>query len=229
MLLKEFRQSLEFHDILNPKLFVNQKLKSQIRDKLIQIANLFATDCKINQEQIIDYYLVGGNAGFSYTDVSDLDVHIIIDFRTINSGDIDLADYYKDKKDLFTDNHTITIEGYPVELYIQDLSEKSPAGQGIYSLTRDEFIISPKKVKIDYNDSKLIFKIESYIRKIDNANDIVELKALKTKLKNMRTAGLVRGGEYSFENLCWKSLRNLGWIDTMNSKYKKLRDSELSI
>jgi predicted nucleotidyltransferase len=204
-------------------------LKSQIRDKLIQIANLFAIDCNISQKQIIDYYLVGANAHYNYTELSDIDVHIIIDFRTINGGDIDLADYYKDKKELFTDNHTITIEGYPVELYVQDVSQLSPKGQGIYSLTQNKFLIKPQQVEIDYNDPKLISKIESYIKKIDNTDSIEEMRKLKTKLKNMRTIGLTRVGEFSIENLTVKSLRNLGYIEKLQDKYKSLLDKALSI
>jgi hypothetical protein len=229
LLLEEFSAKLEYHNVLNKSLYDKYTLKSQVKDKLIQIANLFRDDCNISTELVIDYYLVGGNANYNYTHQSDIDIHIIIDFNKINSGTIDLVDYFKSKKELWADNHTITIAGYNVELYVQDINATMPINQGCYSLVQDKFIITPKKVKVDYDDPKLQEKVESFIYKIDNANTILVLSHIKEKLKNLRTIGLHKGGEFSTENLVFKSLRNLGYIEKLQYKYKTLRDKKLSL
>lgn len=229
MLLFEFSTKLEYHDVLNPQLFDGYKLKDNISSKLLQIANLFRIDCSLSENLVEDYYLVGGNANTNYTSQSDIDIHLIVDFTKINSGEINLVDYYKVKKELWSDNHTITIASYPVELYVQDSNSTSPKDQGIYSLTQDRFIITPKHVKVDYEDPKLISKVKQFIHKIDVAKELTTLKAIKDKLKSLRTIGLQRGGEFSWENSCYKSLRNLGYIEKLQQKYKTLRDKQLSL
>jgi len=45
----------------------------------------------------------------------------------------------------------------------------------------------------------------------------------------MRKAGLERAGEWSTENLVFKSLRNLGFIDRISDKIRELEDQELSL
>lgn len=229
MFLFEFLSKLEYHDTLNTSLFDGYMLKSNIKNKLIQIAHLFRDDCKLNEAVVQDYHLVGGNCNFNYTTQSDIDVHLIVDFSKINSGTIDLADYFKAKKELWSDNHTITIAGYPVELYVQDVNESIPMNQGCYSLTEDRFIITPKKAKIDYDDPKLQKKVESFIRSIRVTDDLEKLKQLKNKLKTLRTIGLQKGGEFSIDNLLVKSLRNRGYIEMLDKKYKLIRDKQLSL
>jgi tRNA splicing endonuclease len=56
-----------------------------------------------------------------------------------------------------------------------------------------------------------------------------QFDVLKTKFKNMRTAGLQRFGEFSRENLVFKELRNRGYIDKMNKYEASLKDKELSL
>ena len=45
----------------------------------------------------------------------------------------------------------------------------------------------------------------------------------------MRKAGLERAGEWSVENLCFKTLRNLGLIDDLTERIRELEDDELSL
>jgi hypothetical protein len=43
---------------------------------------------------------------------------------------------------------------------------------------------------------------------------------IKSKLKNMRSAGLEDNGEYSIENLAFKVLRRNGFIERINAIYQ---------
>jgi len=45
----------------------------------------------------------------------------------------------------------------------------------------------------------------------------------------MRKAGLERAGEWSVENLCFKTLRNLGLIDDLTERVRELEDEQLSL
>lgn len=229
MLLQEFQQTLQYHDNLNIKLFKNNKLKKQVIKQLIIIANLFRENCKVPHNVIKDIILTGGNAGYSYTSVSDVDVHIVIDFSKIENGDIDLVDYYKSKKELWSSEHNIVIYGYPVELYIQDSADDHPSGQAIYSILHDKWIVQPKQAPPDYDDPALINKVIKYIDKIDKCASIEEAKLLKDKLKSLRNSGLQYGGEFSLGNLAFKELRNLGYIQKFHNAYKSLLDRSLSL
>lgn len=227
--IQEFQQTLQYHDNLNSKLFKNNKLRKNIKNYLLNIAELFRVECKIQEDGVIDIILTGGNANYNYTTISDIDIHIIIDFSTINNGDIDLVDYYKDKKNLWAVEHNITILGYPVELYIQNSIDGHPSGQGIYSILHNRWVVVPKQISPNYEDPTLINKVEKFIEKIDQCQDIDTAKRLKETLKNMRTSGLLHGGEFSIENLVFKQLRNIGVIDKLDKVHKTLVDRAYTI
>jgi hypothetical protein len=38
----------------------------------------------------------------------------------------------------------------------------------------------------------------------------------------MRSAGLEKGGEFSFENVMYKELRNRSWVDKLNHRLDEL-------
>jgi hypothetical protein len=61
-----------------------------------------------------------------------------------------------------------------------------------------------------------------------NASD-QSFKQLKDKVKNMRASGLQKAGEFAFENLVFKELRNTGVLDKMNEYIRLRKDEELSL
>jgi hypothetical protein len=52
---------------------------------------------------------------------------------------------------------------------------------------------------------------------------------LKKKLSDMRSSGIAKGGEFGFENLVFKELRNRGYLDKMNKYEKTAKDQQLSL
>ena len=62
---------------LNPKLWTNDKLKPEIKQQLIKIADVFKEFIGIPLE-VVDYTLTGSNANYTWTSYSDLDLHIIV-------------------------------------------------------------------------------------------------------------------------------------------------------
>ena len=76
---------IQYHDTLNPKLWENNLLKSEIKDKLIKIYKTFVD--KLQEDEIpvdvVDVLLLGSNASYNYTDNSDIDLHIVVDFNDI--------------------------------------------------------------------------------------------------------------------------------------------------
>jgi hypothetical protein len=233
--LLEYETTLGYHDELNPALWYNNKLNSGVRKHLLKIAEVWRDFADIPEKAIKDIVMTGGNANFNYTPISDIDVHLIVDKEEITDCDPDYLDeYLKDKKTLWSLLHNIQVHGYDVELYAQDVSEPGSPDQGVYSLFKNEWIKTPKKEKVNYNDIFLIKKVKSLKHKIDHfvktkSDNVEEIQKFKDKLKDMRSAAVRKGGEFSLENMAFKELRNSGYIDKLSDYITNLQDKQLSL
>ncbi|NDC40146.1 MAG: hypothetical protein EBZ77_01100, partial [Chitinophagia bacterium] len=76
-------------------------------------------------------------------------------------------------------------------------------------------------------------KVEQFIEKIDtlisSGAEDAALENIKTKFRNMRSSALKQGGEFSVENLVFKELRNLGYIDKVTEYIRSKQDQRLSL
>ena len=227
--------TLQYHDILNPKIWENNHLNKEVKKHLLDIAEAWRDFSNIPKSSIKDIVLTGGNANYNYTDYSDLDVHLLVDKNKIADCEKTIFDdYLKDKKALWALNHNITIKGYDVEIYAQDIHEPTPSEQGVYSLKSDKWIKEPKKTKLNLNDPYLKKKINHLKNMIDffvnsHCNDIEKMQNFKEKLRLKRSSSVRSGGEFSIENLAFKELRNLGYLDKLSEYIKKVQDKGLSL
>ena len=225
--------TLQYHDVLNPKLWDENKLKEEVRNKLIEIGDTWIDWAGIPVNSVKDLLFVGGNANYNYTEYSDIDLHILIDPDEIENCPEFFEDYMKDKKQLWSLTHDISIYDHDVELYAQNMKDPFPKGQGVYSLTKDEWLAEPTRQEVNLDDPQIISKVKEYIDKIDaliasNAED-ESFSKLKKKFRDMRSAGIKQAGEFSIENLVFKELRNLGYLDKMTKYIKSKQDERLSI
>ena len=228
--------SLEYHTTLNPKLFDLSSLKmhDDVRGTLLTFAHAWGDYANIPMSDVKDIYMTGGNANFNYTSQSDIDVHLVVDKRLFGLPDVFLDDYLQDKKTLWKLKHNITVKGYDLEPYAQSPDERFPAGQGVYSLARDTWVIQPVHGSYDFaNDPTLEKKTDYYEREIDkivNHHGTADAaKKLKNKFNEMRSAGLEKSGEFSVENLVFKELRNRGAIDKLKEYEQTVKDRSLSL
>jgi hypothetical protein len=220
---------------LNPKFWVKSKsgtykLKKQIKDRLLLIADDFYESLDIPWVDVEDVILTGSLSNYNWSQFSDVDLHILLPYEEVDDN-IDLVkEYLTSKKTVWNNKHDITIFGHDVELYAQDPKEPHYS-TGIYSLMSDSWIIEPKigKHKIDYkkikNKASNFMTITDSIVSMYNDGEydkvIRRVEGLLDKIKNMRSAGLESGGEYSPENLTFKVLRREGYIE----KLMDLRDN----
>ena len=115
-------EDIEKHDTLNPLLFdENDELKPEIKKAIIKIVNHFIESLKedgikINLKDVI---LVGSNVSYNYTKDSDLDVHLIVDSKTLDCSPELYTLLYGAYRSLFNKNYDITIKGIPVEIYVE--------------------------------------------------------------------------------------------------------------
>ena len=230
MRLRELEESLSqlvtVNRRLNPKLWHNEELDLEVSTKLQEIAEAFEKFIGIDLP-VIDYTITGSNANYTWTDHSDLDLHLIVK-GTVTDAEREL---YNAKKALWAEQHTITVRGLPVECYVQGEQEEHHS-TGVFSIAKDQWLVEPKKIKPEVDDSAVERKKDSMVHDMETAllsQDLERLRRVKERITEMRKAGLDRAGEWSVENLVFKILRNLGLIDKISEKIRELEDKELSL
>ena len=227
--LKQIKESKEdYHNELNPKLWDNKSLKSDVSNKLKEIAKAFIDYLDINEDAIEDIVITGSSAGYNYTPYSDLDLHLVVDYDKVHKDCPIVEGFLWSMKSQFNKDHDISIYGIPVELY----AEQSGAGtvhNGLYSLMLNKWIDEPKKIVPPDNDAAVEAKYNELKEAADKIEDSEVAKELLNKIYTMRKAGLSNGGELSTENLAFKKLRNDGTIEKLKQMEKEQIDKELSL
>jgi hypothetical protein len=211
---------------LNPKIWNDGELDPSVVDKLKDIAVAFKEFVGVDLD-IVDVTITGSNANYTWTDYSDLDLHLIVPGVPTDEQ----RELYSAKKALWAEQHDITIKGLPVECYIQGEDEEHHS-TGVYSLVTSGWLVEPKKIKPSVDDRAIEAKKDAVLHDIELAllsKDLEKLRTVKDKIVKMRKAGLERAGEWSTENLVFKILRNLGLIDEVSNKIRELEDQELSL
>lgn len=227
---------MEFHKILNPDIWISDdQLRPEVLEKLLEIAEKFYNTLKI-KELPEDVTLTGSSANYNYTEKSDIDLHLIINPENITCEEELTADYFLAKKSLWNDKHDIHIYDRPVEIYIQNPKEPH-ISTGVYSLYKKQWLVKPdplinSKIDIDFDDYNK--KLKEYKNLLDhNLNKKTNLnfiKKIKKKITDMRKEGLAsKNGQYSVENLVFKKLRDLGFLNRIFSLEAELEDKEMSL
>lgn len=224
----------EIHDTLNQKLYIDEKLKPEVRKKLLKIAKEFIKFIKV-KSAIKDIIITGSSSNYNYSNnYSDIDLHIVYDFSDIDDN-IDLVkEYLNAKKTLWNEEYDIKIKDIDVELYAQDINEPHEA-VGVYSIIKDKWVRKPSKSNVELDIKGAEQKADSYMRVIDkriNSNDCQSgcLSKLKEKIKKLRKSGLdSKQGEFSTENLAFKILRRSGYIQKVWDAESDSKAKELSL
>jgi hypothetical protein len=211
---------------LNPKLWDGDQLRPEVESKLKEIARAFEDFIGVDIK-VIDYTITGSNANYTWTAYSDLDLHLIVP----GTPSEEERELFSAKKSLWAEQRDITIRGLPVECYVQGDKEEHHS-TGVYSIANNQWLVEPKKIKPEVDDSAVEAKKDAVLAAVEQAlisNDLNKLRSVKDKITQMRKAGLARAGEWSVENLVFKILRNLGLIDQITDKIRELEDQELSL
>jgi len=221
---------------LNPVLWDGDELKPKLRLALLKIARAFykflvhGVDVKVK-----DVTLTGSNANYNWTDKSDIDLHIIINYKDV-PGHEDatfVRDYMTAKKTIWNNKYPLKYKGMNIELYAQDTNEPH-ASTGVYSIFNDDWVMKPNSEMVSIEDDAIKKKSEPYKYEIDNLDKddpklLDKIASIKSRLKQLRKSGLDAVGEYSLENLAFKDLRNSGHIQRLNNLQQDSMFSQLRI
>ena len=214
--------SFVLRDSLNAKLWDGDKLKPEIRKKLLVIAKNFFKDLELEPNvQLKDITLTGSISNYNWSKFSDVDLHLRLDFSQIDDDENFVKNYVLAKKTIWNNKHDIKIYGFPVEVYVENLGDIHVAS-GLYSILKDEWIVIPKKKELQIDLDDIRSKAEGYLGSVpvlqkmmkDGKYDevVATVEKIQEKLKRMRSSGLERGGEFSVENLAFKALRRSPFI-----------------
>lgn len=219
-----------YNDILNPAIWDNNKLNPEIKEKLLQIGKDFYADTETDAP-LKDVLFVGSLANYNWSDTSDFDVHVVIDFKDVD-GNVELVEKLVNAlKSKWNDEHDIHVKQHNVEVYIQDVNKENRS-TGVYSLMQDKWLSEPQKENIEIDKEKIQEKYNDFVRKINSAiktQDIDKLKSIIKDVYDMRQAGLDKSGELSTENLVFKILRNRNYIEKLKQEIINLYDKKQSL
>lgn len=215
----------------------NKKMIPEVRKNLLKVGKDFYDYCNIEWVDLQDIILTGSLANYNWSEYSDVDLHIVVDYSEISKNAELVNEFAWSKKELWNQNHDIFVKKFPVELYMQD-SEAELVSGGVYSVLYDRWIKMP--VMQDYQfDESLIQRLIGFFEGKFNALNrkylsgdldglFDDINALKKAIADLRKRGLKGGGESSAENIAFKSLRRMGLLDKLDDMKSDVYDSESS-
>ncbi len=240
--------SLLPHKDLHPKIWplgVEGKINPLVRQKLLQIALDYKKTWELKevgllgQLNVIDVVMTGSLANYNFTEHSDIDLHLIVDYSDVAPEYLSVVkSYLDDKRLLYALKHNITIFGFDVEVYAQDKNEPH-ISSGTYSLVKDEWVIhptqkfkEPDKVWVEQKAIALMTFIDKLVIDAQTLpyEEILPLvDKTKAKLKELRGISLNLGGEFNEGNILFKILRHTGYLKILDDLKKALVDKHLSL
>ena len=236
---KDVLDSFKIKDSLNSDIWIQDELNPEVRAKLIQVALDFFKDLDLPENvKIKDIIFTGSLANFNWSKYSDIDLHIVLDFNDFKSEPKMVEDYFYAQKSIWNQEHDITVFDYPVELYVQDINAKLIA-TAVYSVLKNKWLKKPTREAFKLDKPAIKAKAESFIYQLRDIRQdykdkqyqsvVDKVKKLKDKIKKMRNTGLERGGEFSLENLVFKTLRRTPFMDILDSFKAKAYDNLMSV
>lgn len=222
---------------LFPKFWKNNNLNPIVARKLMQIADEVVKSLDLDQE-VKDIIITGSIASYNWHEMSDIDLHILLDFEKIDDN-FDLVKRMLDQTRInWNKKHNIKIAGKEVELYFQDYKEPHEAN-GIWSLELEKWLAEPVKLNPELDLKTTEKKAQSIAECIEHLYEMFKKQQykqayefagkIKDKIARMRKSGLDKEGIYSPENLAFKMLRNSGYLEKLSSLKIQAYDSMMSV
>lgn len=234
-------KSFYLKDSLNDKLWSDLELDKDIKEKLLKISKDFLEMIELDVE-IKDIALCGSLCNYNWSEYSDYDLHIIIDYKDIDDN-IELVEKYCDyAKKQWNIQHDIVIEEYEVEIALQnevDLKKAIKSGRmgGVFSLMNNKWIKKPEKVDFEPDEKVLEKKGKAIMDVVDGIQEEVDkdtypqfkekIDKIWKKIKKLRESGLEsKDGEYSTGNLLFKLLRRNSYLGKIMDLKKYAYDKQ---
>jgi len=244
-------------DELCPEIWHEGKLDKRILSQLEKVANDFFEKLDLGdilpelseeeiQTKLRDIYFIGSLASYNWSKYSDIDLHLVMDFTELaDEHDMPLLKkYFTACKNEWNLAHPdLKVLGYEVEVYVQDINEEN-AANGIYSVMDDEWVKEPETmVEANLDKSLVLKKVKDIMVQVDMLERLVEgaqtkdslalpsefASSLWSKIVLSRRESLAAGlGEMNTDNIIFKCLRRLGYLEKLKKLKNKIYDLENS-
>lgn len=220
-------------------------LDSRVRLSLLHIADDFWETCNIRWVKPISIRLTGSICNYNWSEYSDVDLHIVVDFSDIHKNKDFVQEYFDDKKNEWNNEHdNLHIYGFPVEVYVEDVSA-STVSLGVYDVTKNEWVKRPdsskirpiklNKYAIKQVAADLMTDIDCLVDAFDKEDDKQKIKKIGSesddvlnKIKSYRKSGL-KDGEMGSGNIVYKCIRRSGYLDKLWDLRRDIYDKLNSI
>ena len=239
--------SFKKRDTLPPRIWDDDEtLNSRVRLKLLDIADDFWEFVNLSWVETKGIIITGSICNFNWSEYSDIDLHLIVDFRDVDDKTEFVRTYLDAKKNEWNNEHEgLKIMGYPVELYVQDIDEMPEAG-GIYDIEENAWVRKPNphsikniglnKFNIKDKAAEIMTIIDEMYKVISNTDDSHEIDKvgedasyLWKKVKELRKNSLGKNGENGAGNIVYKVLRRTGYLDKLFKLMSMVYDKSNSI
>lgn len=239
--------SFKKRDTLPPGIWKNEEtLDSRVRLKLLDIADDFWEYINLSWVEPKGIIITGSICNFNWSKFSDIDLHIIADFKEIDEKTEFVKQYLDSKKNEWNNEHEgLKIMGFPVELYVQDVDDSLEAG-GIYDLEENVWVRKPNphsiksiglnKFSIKDKAAEIMTIIDDMYGKLSTTTDDHEVDQigedahyLWDKVKDLRKKSLNKNGESGSGNIVYKVLRRTGYLDRLFKLFSRVYDRSNSI
>jgi len=236
-------KSFEIKDELNPDVWNGLKIKEDIKEKLIEISNEYINSI-YGDFEVKDIILTGSLSSYNWSEYSDFDVHVVINYVEINDDVEFVEEYLNLKKKKFNKEFDIKIYGYEVEFHVENIGEDRSHVNGIFSILNDKWVKKPNTIDKSVIDTKLIEEksinimeevdeLEIRVKEVD-MDSYEELKdeldTIWDKIKKSRRDGLESpDGEFAIGNSVFKYLRRNDYIGKVLDMKKKIVEIKYSI
>jgi len=230
--------SFQLHAELQADIWQDELLNPEVQARLVEIAEDFLEGLDIDVE-MEDLRFTGSLANYNWSQYSDVDMHIIVDFSKINKDTELVKAYFDEARMRWNDKHRIMIHGFEVEIYVED-TEEDHKSSGLYSILEEEWITKP-----DLDDAAIDFataqkKAGDFISRTQGIAKLVaeeefekalkRIDRTKEKIRDMRKAGLEsEEAEFSPENIAFKILRRDDVLKKLNDLKQIAYDKLMTI
>jgi len=207
-------------------------LNSRVRLRLLDIADDFWKFVNLTWVKPKGIIITGSICNYNWSQYSDIDLHIIVDFNEIDEKTNFVRDYLDAKKNEWNETHSnLKIYSFQIELYVQDMDDELDAS-GIYDLEENKWVRKPNmssigniglnKFYIKDKAAEIMTIIDDMYNTLDSTDDSYDIesigedaKYLWKRVKRMRKKSLEKDGESGSGNIIYKILRRTQYLDKL--------------
>jgi hypothetical protein len=209
---------------LDPRLWDGEKLRPDVRARILEVVNQQLADLKIPDLRIAVIETQGSTISYEYDEDSDLSARAFLDTSAYKGNVEDLSALLKLYTNYLEKMHEgqVTVRGVPLEVQFYAIKSdrlKPEKGIGHYSISDDVWIERPTQQPDRFDHDQMLVDARHFIAAYNNLMtdyfaakkgfDCERFAALSKEMRDYRHAGIMKNGTRSTANLTYRMLRRL--------------------